>query len=506
MHPVLQRFIDITCQYPERTAIVDKNDKNYSYSEFSEYINYCYEKLKNKGVKKSSKILIAIPMSMELYAIMQAVFSLGAIAIFLDPWLKGKQMNKIINQVRPELFIISSKYRWLALFIPATWKIKQWWSVNTLYKSNSELRNEKVSDNDMALVTFTSGTSGMPKGADRTFGFLSAQINVLEQHLKGKKHRIDYTNFPIVGLADLTVGNTIVIPDLNLMKIHKANAEKIIESLKKTSANRLVISPSLLAVIIKCLLKKNTVLAIDSIVTGGAPISFRLIENCIKHFPNTHFEAIYGSTEAEPIAITTFSEMLEKMKDPLKGVYVGKPINDVRIKILKKYSNPIYCELIDKLICKPGEIGEIIVTGSHVNKSYYNNEVAFKENKIEEKDGIIWHRTGDMGYFEGKELYLVGRIHRTMVNNGKEIHPYPLEFFIERNLDIEDTGYLQLESGKFVFCIGKNSTNDKDAIRKLINNANYPLDDIVLFKKDLPRDPRHRSKLDVHRLVKMINL
>lgn len=502
VHPSFNGLLESFRKYPDRIAMIDKQDKAYTYAEFSQHIGWCVEMLQKKKVKKGTRVLVAVPMSMELYALMEALFSMGAVIIFLDPWLKGKQMAGIIKQVRPEVFIATRKIRWFAYLMPATWRIKRWWSFKTIGKSKQPWSIAPVSDDDVALITFTGGTGGIPKGADRSFGFLKAQLDALESHMKSDTDEawVDYTNFPIVGLADFAMGNQLVIPKINLMKVHEAEAGTVIDTIKKHKVNRTITSPSLLLKIQEGMRKNSHDDEVKHIITGGAPIPYSLIDSLQAERPQTEQEAIYGSTEAEPIAMTHFSSMIEKMSDPLKGIFSGQPVDEVDLKLIQ-ITDTSLAGKVNQWEMPADEIGEVVVSGGHVNKSYFENEAAFKECKIQEPGGKTWHRTGDLGYLNADGLYLVGRIHRVVQHEGKSYHPYPIEFYLERTLGVKDCGYLQLPSKEIVLVIGQQESASEADIKASIEAAGYPIDRVIRYKEKLPRDARHRSKLSVKPLI-----
>ncbi|MCG8576386.1 MAG: AMP-binding protein [Flavobacteriales bacterium] len=502
IHPAFNDLLQSFENYKDRIAIVDKDGTEYSYSDFKQHIVGAREILAQKGIKKGDKILVAVPMSLQLYAILEAILSMGAVAVFLDPWMKGKKMSAVIHQVKPDLFIVTKKIAKVSWLLRATWKLKKW-KVDSIAPSSGELSIAAVEDNDNALITFTSGTSGTPKGANRTFAFLQAQAEVLKSHLKRADDQpyVDYTNFPIVGLADFAMGNTVVIPRINLMKIHKADSDDIANHLIEVKANRLIVSPSLLKRILIGLKGTNQNHHIAELVTGGAPISNELILNCLEELPTVKSEGIYGSTESEPICVTDFEQIKNKLQTPLKGVFVGRPVNEIEVKIVKWKNRPIETSEFENLIKTDGEVGEVVVKGDHVNKHYYQNEAAFKANKIVDSNGEIWHRTGDMAYLENGDLYLVGRSHRIMRRQDKNFYPYPLEQFIEQKFGLTDLGYVKLTDGRFVLFIGPGKEVNSRAIKKAIEEAGYPIDRIELCRKPLPRDARHKSKLQVEELV-----
>lgn len=491
-------------RYPDRIAITDKNGVNYTYSDFYKRIAWCRKNLEQRGVTKGNRVLLAIPMTMELYAMMEALFSLGAVIVFLDPWLKGRQMSAIIRQVKPKMLLCTPKIKWAAMVMPACWAINKWFSVGKLNTSDEQWTVANISDDDTALITFTGGSSGAPKGADRSFGFLAAQMKVLKPHLLSADGVcIDYCNFPMVGLADFAVGNHLVIPKIDLRKLEQAKSEDVWKTLVSNKVTRTITSPSLLAKIKQAMDDANSSSNVRAIVTGGAPIPYTLIDGFTSDFPALDTEAIYGSTEAEPVARTDFKAMKAAMQTPLHGIFSGAEVEEIELKIIEPTDGPLSTTQFEELEIHDGGSGEIVVRGDHVNKGYYENQKAFEDNKIIDAFGQIWHRTGDVGYRGPKGIYLVGRIHRIINMGGKKFHPYPLELYLEIKLGIKDAAYVQDSSGDVILHLGKSESANDDTIFTKVAEANYPLTKIKRHTIDLPRDARHRSKLDLNALLKL---
>ena len=484
-----------------KIALIDRDGKQYTYGKFKGHITGARSYLKQMGVKKGSKVLVFVTMSMELYAVLEALFSLGATTFFLDPWMGGKKMSGIIKTINPNFLIVNkkaAKYRWL---IPATWKIPTW-KIKELPFNNDEWSIEEVADEDSALITYTSGSTGKPKGANRTYSFIDAQAKALKDKLIGEndQQNIDFTNLPIVALAGFAIGNTVVIPRINLMKLEKTKPIDIIDHLIEEKVSRLVVSPALLQKILIGIKKKGKG-QIDKVFTGGSPISAHLIKDCIENHTNVEFHSIYGSTEAEPICATTMKKVYDKLDQPLKGVYVGDHDLNLHIRAVRYSAQNMSTEYFEEQHLSDGKIGELIICGNHVNKSYYKNVEAFTRHKVIDKKGETWHRTGDIGYKEGKEIYLVGRENRIMFKNDIAYHPFPIEQLIEQSYNLTDIGYIQNKRGSFILYIGSGEKVDTNSVVKTIEAADYPIDRIEINKNPLPRDPRHRSKLDIDKLV-----
>jgi acyl-CoA synthetase (AMP-forming)/AMP-acid ligase II len=484
-----------------KVAIVDRNGTNHTYADFKQMITGTREELYKRGVKKGTKVLVFISMSVELYAALEALFSLGAVTIFLDPWMGGRKMNGIIREVQPEILLLNKKAAKFSWLLPSTWFIKKW-KIKELPRNNDDLKIADISGTDTALVTFTSGSTGKPKGANRTFEFIDAQAKALKGKLIGNpnEQNIDYTNLPIIGLAGFAVGNTVVLPKVNLMQIDKADPVALGAHLKSTKVNRLVVSPALLDKILVGIQGKES--SLKSVATGGGPVSPKTIQKCVEQFPKIEFKSMYGSTEAEPICSASMTDIWSKMKEPLKGLFVGQTEDKIEVAILRPVDAAMDTAYFESNQLPNGEIGEILVHGKFVNKGYYKNEQAFLRHKVIDNEQMIWHRTGDLGYIENGCIYLVGRENRIVVSNGTNYYPFPIEQFVQLVFQLDDVGYVQDLSGKIILYIGSVNSVDVEAIRNGIMDEGYPIDEVRLRREALPRDPRHKSKLLTEELIK----
>ena len=155
------------------------------------------------------------------------------------------------------------------------------------------------------------------------------------------------------------------------------------------------------------------------LLVGGAPVPLSLQQRIKSAMPECTCYVIYGSTEAEPIAHYEM-QLGEESQPAFVG---GHPADFIDVKIIDLPLEPIPDGTgLEGL--PHSEVGEVIVSGDHVNKGYIDNEQANRENKIKDDAGIIWHRTGDRGFFdEHGTIWLVGRELRRCDPSGETLRP-----------------------------------------------------------------------------------
>jgi acyl-CoA synthetase (AMP-forming)/AMP-acid ligase II len=162
--------------------------------------------------------------------------------------------------------------------------------------------------------------------------------------------------------------------------------------------------------------------SLKRVISAGAPVQARTVElfsTLLAEGAEIHTP--YGATEAVPIASILGSEILGETRaltDRGYGICVGRPINDIPIRIIAVSDDRIL-EWQDELVVPQGEIGEIAVRGALVSRGYFDNPEADLLSKIPDRDGF-WHRMGDLGWMDKRgRLWFCGRkSHRVTTARG----------------------------------------------------------------------------------------
>ncbi len=500
---IVDHFLASADKFPEKTAIVSVSG-NISFRELALQVKDTSAYFLSKGIQKGDRVMIFVPMSNDLYRIVLALFNIGATAVFLDEWVSKKRLEACCEVAQCRAFIGSFKIRILSFLSSELRKIPIKLGVG--YKkvtANGNLRPKETVETDTALITFTTGTTGVPKAAKRTHGFLNEQFKALLEKIDPQPEDIDMPALPIVLLINLGAGCTSVIADFKASKMEAMDSGKIIRQIQENTVTRMVGSPYFVKKLALHVIEHQLNLpSLTKIFTGGAPVFPSEAKLYLKAFPEAKIEIVYGSTEAEPISAILAKDLV-KMDETVsgQGLKVGFPYRKAKVKTIKITDEPIVCSnenALDLLTLPIGEIGEIIVSGPHVLSEYFNNPEALKQNKIFIGE-TCWHRTGDSGYFDNSGMiHLTGRSNTLIRSENGWISPFIYENYFQQIEGVEMGTVLEIDGKRIVF-IELRAIADRAKISAVIRDTEVNPDEIKFIPK-MPRDLRHHSRIDYARL------
>lgn len=478
-------------------------------------------KLQQAGLQAGDAVLVFYPMSVELYVALLAIFRLGLVAMFIDPSAGQEQIDRCCELHPPQALIASPKAHLLRLVSPALRRISHKFVIGFLMPGAQLLTRKlpdwircenadivAVEDTHPALITFTSGSTGQPKAVLRTHGFLQAQHRVLEKSLGLTAGEIDLTTLPIFVIANLASGVQSVIPSVDLRfpgAIDPALVVKQISWMKPVST---VASPAFLERIADyCLQQQIQLTSFQKIFTGGAPVFPGLLDKLQTIAPQAKIIAVYGSTEAEPIAEIARAEISAADQQAMlagRGLLAGKPVPEIQLKIIRDQwgtpINPFTPAAFETVGLPQYEPGEIVVSGEHVLPGYLHG-AGDEETKFRVAD-MIWHRTGDLGYLDEQgRLWLLGRCSAKIVDARGTLYPFAVECAASHFPPVKRAALISLQAKRvLVVELAKGNTDVLPELRKSLAWAK--LDDLRVLER-IPVDKRHNAKVDYPALQKM---
>jgi acyl-CoA synthetase (AMP-forming)/AMP-acid ligase II len=462
------------------------------------------------GIGRGDVVLVLQPMSIELYVIVTALFRIGAVAMVPDPSADRDHIADCCERAAPSAVVGPPRAHLLRLFsrpvrqIPHAFVTGGWPLPFTTRWPNREAENGQAAvaecDADTpALLTFTSGSTGTPKGAVRTHGLLRAQYEALRDNLALRPGQIDLATLPVFVLANLAAGVTTVLADADLQAPAQIDPGPVIEQIKAERPTRTTASP---AVFERLMDADGRVLdRFDRLYTGGAPVFPDLLDRMRSAAPSSEIVAVYGSTEAEPIAHVAEGDIRPEDRQQMVaggGLLAGQPVDAVELRILPDRTGtpigPFSRDELEAEACPPNTPGEIVVTGPHVVPGYLDGQ-GDAENKFE-VEGTRWHRTGDAGRLdvEGR-LWLLGRCDATVRDDRGTLYPFAVECAARLHDDVRHAALAQWE-GQRVLAVESTVPEhgvDREGLRTQLTDVEL---DRVVVLSDIPLDRRHNAKVD----------
>ena len=295
--------------HPERVALVDLrhgHDRAVTFAELSRRVGAGAWALNEAGLRRGQVVLVFQPVSIELYEFLLAAFHSGIRVMLADPSAGKEFLALCCQRLMPDAFFGSWKAHCLRMAVPALWRIEKsivsgpWFPGAMRWRTDrGNLPMVDVPDEEPALITFTSGSTGQPKAAVRTHGFLLAQHRELSQSLDFEDGERDLITLPVFVLANLASGLTSVLAATDLAHPGKPDAVAIRGQCVRWGVTRSTASPAFFEGLLR---SPDGMPALHKVFTGGAPVFPDLLRRLRAVLPNAAIHSVYGSTEAEPIA------------------------------------------------------------------------------------------------------------------------------------------------------------------------------------------------------------
>jgi acyl-CoA synthetase (AMP-forming)/AMP-acid ligase II len=530
--------------HPDHVALADaETHRTLTYAELDAACARAAAALRARGLRPGQTVLILHPVALELYVALIGMLRAGLVPAIPPPGADRAALARCARKYPPHA-VLAGGIGWAALaVVPELHHTPRLSTTPTPFAHDiigahiatnpgpNDPENGAVEprdDDEPAMLTFTSGSTGESKALVRSHGVARAQVEALGRALS-LGAGTSLCTMPIVLLAELAAGATCLLPGLDLRRPARVDAALLAERMRAHGVERIVASPALLANLVTALRARGATLpALRLIASGGAPVMPPLADALRAVAPNARVLAVYGSTEAEPIAIldtgasapatTTAAAADDADADADDtaadraamragaGLLAGTPCEPGCVAVVATARGAVHGpfaqdDAVERSALPPGAVGEIVVTGPHV-VPHYLDRADDATTKIH-VGSRIWHRTGDLGYTDERgRLWLVGRAAGAIHDARGTVEPLRVECALAFLPGIARSA-LAAAGGSRVLVVEplSGARVDEPAIRAALAFAH--LDRIVVAA--VPVDPRHNAKVDyaaLHRLVR----
>jgi len=421
----------------------------YTYAELELKSNRIAAVLRDLGIGRGVRTVLMVTPGLEFFALTFALFKVGAVPVLVDPGMGTKNLKTCLEEAQPTAFIGIPKAHlarrllgWArrTLTVRLTTGPRLWFDEHSLprllagtHKKMAFAPIEPAPD-ETAAILFTSGSTGVPKGVVYTHQNFIAQVNALKDIYQIEPGEIDLPTFPLFALFAPALGMTAVIPQMDFTRPGEVDPQKIIAAIKRFEVTTMFGSPALIR---RVALHGNQhgvkLPTLKRAISAGAPVSATTLEQFSRLLPeDARIFTPYGATEALPVCSIDSQTILDQTRhltDRGQGVCVGHPVPEVALEIITISDDPI--PQISPEYCLPDRhIGEIIVSGEQVTRSYFNREQSTQLAKIADPvNNRFFHRMGDLGYRdeEGRIWFCGRKAHRVITTAGETLFTIPCE-------------------------------------------------------------------------------
>ncbi len=521
---------EASCKWPHNIAL-EYFDSQITYKELIKRINKVAAALKAIGAEKGDRITICMPNTPEAIYMLYAINEIGAVANMVHPLSSEKEIEDYLNQANSKIMlcvdisypkveaiikntnveqvVVVSPTRSMDIVVRAVYKLTKgrknhikksqhviMWD-RFLSKANKYIGNPhaRVNAKDEAIIMYSGGTTGKPKGIILTNLNFNAQA-LGAKYLVPELFKTEYSfmaflpNFHAFGF-----GCCIHMPlyfGARAFLIPQFNPKKFKSYITKYKVNILVGVPTVFDYLTKLKFRKDDLKDVKFVVSGGDMISMsnkeRINEFLAAHGSKAIIENGYGLTEASGGFIFSPRSVAE---DP-DAIGYALPDNEVVIMDLKT-----------KKPAKTGADGEILVRGLCVMKGYLNKPKETTEAFIV-VNGKKYLRTGDIGYLDERGVvHFRARLKRMIISNGYNIYPANIEDVTLKCKLVNSCAVVgredKLRGEKVVVFAVLNPDASERSARKELNNIYRK----YLAKYEIPREIRFIPELPKTKLAKV---
>ncbi|XP_045496708.1 4-coumarate--CoA ligase 1-like isoform X1 [Colias croceus] len=464
-----------------------------TYKELTQRAVNLASELMKLGVRRGDIVALGTEKRNEIAPTVLAVLLTGAAYTAYDVQIGKSSLKHKLSVARPNYFIHSKLFweRYNDVLLTSD-NIENWMTfddglqnascIETLMNSHVDIEYFEPTDvkgqTDVALILYSSGTTGLPKGVRLTH--LNCILNSTPYNLDyGTMQRFYtcgewYHNYDTFSMYKyISLGKTIVY-------LTNIKPENLVKCIKQYKIDMAMILPILIYGLCKVDDTDYHLESLKLIYSRSAPLHYRTIENVKQRFPNLQevFQG-YGMTECGELTSENWGT-----KGPKPGsVGMASP------GIVLKVTDPNTGRTLG-----PNERGEIRAKGPVLMKGY----IGIDPSTYLDEDGFL--KTGDLGYYDDdRYFYIVDRIKEILCYDGDQVPPLELETILQLHPDVLEVGVVGKHSEEhgdiptaFVVTVPGSKVTEQELINYVAGEVPpfMQLAGGVKFITKLPRNPR----------------
>ncbi|MGE2732275.1 long-chain-fatty-acid--CoA ligase [Mycolicibacterium vaccae] len=491
------RFLDDRVSHwarttPDAEAMVYL-ERSWTWAQWNDRIRRLAGALKERGIQRGDVVSFLDMNHPACIELTFAAASLGAATAIFNFRLAADELDYVINDSGAKMLIVGAEFK--PVIDKIADKLPNIEHIVTVTPEGDDdyeallasaepvERSDDVDASDVAIIMYSSGTTGRPKGVQ------IAQQNLIAHTVNnqdgyefgdGDKSMVSMPLFHVGGSSWIQFGIHAGVPSVMTRVVDGATlADAILKG-----ANRTFLVPAVLATVLEA--GEDAVKLFGALKTfgyGAAPMPLPLLRQALKAWPDTEFIQVYGLTEVCGVISRLMPEDHRSTDRPERLQSAGRLTNNAELRVVDP-------ETLEEV--PTGQQGELWFRTDQLMKGYHNKPDATREAITE--DG--WFRSGDIGHVdEDGYIFVEDRLKDMIISGGENIYSIEVERVLAEHDAVVDVAVIGVPDDKWgeavkAVVVTSSDVSEQDLITFARERlAGYKCPKSIDIVDELPRNP-----------------
>ncbi|MFA7761591.1 long-chain-fatty-acid--CoA ligase [Streptomyces sp. NRRL S-448] len=463
---------------------VRHDDSTLTYAQLDDASARVAALLRDRGVQPGDRIALTMPNVPLFPVVYYGILRVGGVVVPMNPLLKAREVAFTLRDCGARIALVFPLFADEAAKAAAETGteclVTEPLDFDDILRAREPMRGiVDRADGDPALILYTSGTTGTPKGAELSHRNLATNTaTTAETLLQVGPDDVLFGGLPLFHAFGQTCAlNTAVAAGATLTLLPRFEPQRALEIMARDGVTVFLGVPTMYAALLHAELPEGfDVHGLRLAVSGGASLPVEVLHGFERRFGATVLEG-YGLSETSPVAAFNHPDR------PRKAGSIGQPVRGVEMKLVAEDGGAV----------PPGEVGEIAIRGENLMTGYWNRPEATGEAV---RDG--WFHSGDLARVDQDGFYfIVDRKKDLIIRSGYNVYPREVEEVLYEHPAVAEAavvGVPHLFHGEEIAAVitlrpGAQATAEeiRDHVKGRVAAYKYPR--IVTFTAELPKGP-----------------